>query len=428
MTNQPTSQHIAIVVPDLSGGGQARIGANLASALADQGHRVDLLFFVTPGPHPYRVSPRVNVVDLRTGSNLRQLGSVSFRSAGLGLLLWRILIRKGFVTHPHVSVPEVLREMLSLSTLVRYLDDESPTVMFSVGDFANMVAVRARRLSDVGSRVRLIVSHHAFLSALMSERVRDLTRLRAHLALRLFLRTMLQADAIVGTSKRSSDDLAHAAGIPPERITTIENPVVNSKLLELAKRPAEGPWFLPDNPPVVLSAGRLCDQKDFATLIRAFARVRRDRKARLVILGEGENRRSLEALAEAQGVADDVVLPGFLRNPYACMARAAVFVLSSKWEALPLALTEALACGCPIVATDCPSGPAEILSDGEFGALVPVGDDAALAKAILRTLDDPPSRDRLVQRGMHFTAERAAERYAKFIPGDPGDPGLGSGQ
>src|SRR5262249_43075680 len=145
------------------------------------------------------------------------------------------------------------------------------------------------------------------------------------------------------------------------------------------------PWFRPSAPPVVLGAGRLHAQKDFPTLLRAFAQVRAKREARLMILGEAkcaEYRTELMALAAQLGIADDVMLPGFVANPFAYMARAAVFVLSSAWEGLPTVLIEALASGCPVVSTACPSGPREILENGKYGPLVPVGDDTALANAI----------------------------------------------
>jgi len=155
------------------------------------------------------------------------------------------------------------------------------------------------------------------------------------------------------------------------------------------------PWFAPGEPPVILSVGRLTKQKDYPTLIRAFALVHRERPARLMILGEGEERPKLEALIQELSLDDDVSLPGFVDNPYAYMARSAVFVLSSAWEGLPTVLIEAMAVGTPVVATDCPSGPAEILEGGKWGKLVPVGDVEALAEAIARKISSPMQKSRL---------------------------------
>ena len=163
--------------------------------------------------------------------------------------------------------------------------------------------------------------------------------------------------------------------------------------------------------------GNLIRIKDFATLIRAFARLRATRPARLVILGEGPEHGSLEQLARQLGVAPDVDLPGFTINPYAFMARADVFALASRVEGLSNAIIEALACGCPVVSTDCPNGPAEVLEHGRYGRLVPVGDEAALTEAIAATLQASPDRDKLRRRAADFSVERATERYLQLLEG-----------
>jgi len=226
------------------------------------------------------------------------------------------------------------------------------------------------------------------------------------------------ADAIVAVSNGVADDLSLTAGIPRERITTIYNPVVMPELHEKARAALNHPWFAPGTPPVLLGAGRLVAQKDFTTLIKAFARVRAVRPARLMILGEGEQRGSLEGLARELGVSADVTLPGFVLNPFPYMARASVFVLSSAWEGLPGVLIQALACGCPVVSTDCPSGPVEILENGKYGPLVPVGDDEVLAQAILSVLNTLPDRDRLRAQAAMFSMARAADQYLKVLLGN----------
>jgi len=223
------------------------------------------------------------------------------------------------------------------------------------------------------------------------------------------------ADAIVAVSNGVADDLSSTAGIARKRITTIYNPVVTPGLQEKARATLNHPWFAPGSPPVVLGVGRLAAEKDFPTLLKAFARVRAVRKARLMILGEGRERATLEALAHELGVATDVELPGFVDNPFAYMARAAVFVLSAVWEGFGNVVVEAMACGCPVVSTDCPSGPAEIMDGGAYGSLVPVGDDAALAKAILSVLETPPDLERLRARAALFSVDRAADQYLEVL-------------
>jgi glycosyltransferase involved in cell wall biosynthesis len=197
------------------------------------------------------------------------------------------------------------------------------------------------------------------------------------------------ADAIVAVSKGVADDLARVARLPRDRIKVIYNPVVTEALFRKAEEPLEHPWFLSGCPPVILGVGRLTAAKDFPTLIRAFARVRESQLARLLILGEGEKRDSLEKLVRELRLERDVSMPGFMDNPYAYMRKSSIFVLSSCWEGLPNVLIEAMACGCQVISTNCPSGPEEILRGGHYGKLVPVGDAEALAKAILANFDKP---------------------------------------
>jgi glycosyltransferase involved in cell wall biosynthesis len=192
----------------------------------------------------------------------------------------------------------------------------------------------------------------------------------------------------------------------------------------MARRDLDHNWFTPGGPPVILGVGNLKPQKDFATLIRAFARVRAERPARLVILGDARGPdkdatyvAALKGLPAQLGIDKDVSFAGFAENPFAYMSRAAVFVLSSAWEGFGNVVAEALACGCPVVSTDCPSGPAEILDHGRYGPLVPVGDDAALAAAICRVLDAPLSRDELTGRAASFTVERAVDQYIELMFG-----------
>ena len=227
----------------------------------------------------------------------------------------------------------------------------------------------------------------------------------------------VRANAIVAVSDGVAENMSATMQFPRERITTIYNPVVTPDVPTLARAPLAHPWFDAGTPPVILAVGRLVDQKDFETLFHAFARIRKQRTARLLILGEGKLRPQLETLAVSLGLAADIALPGFVVNPFAYMRCAAVLVLSSRWEGLPSVLIEALACGCPVVSTDCIAGPSEILQDGEYGTLVPMGDDAALASAIIATLNNPPARRRLVDRGIQFTADYSAERYAGLLRG-----------
>jgi glycosyltransferase involved in cell wall biosynthesis len=285
----------------------------------------------------------------------------------------------------------------------------------------NLMALWARRLARVATRV--VVSEHITKAQAMKDEPKK-KRWHWRFLPPVIQRTYLWADAIVAVSDGVADDLSLLTGIPRKYITTIYNPIVTPELQRKAQVPLEHPWFTPGAPPVVLGAGRLRAQKDFPTLIRAFARARAVREMRLMILGGGKDERKdaqskapLLALADHLGVADDVALPGFVENPFAYMARASVFVLSSAWEGFGNVIVEALACGCPVVSTDCPSGPAEILENGKYGLLVPVGDHVALADAILSVLSTPPDRDQLRARSAMFSVDYIAEQYLQVLCG-----------
>ena len=219
----------------------------------------------------------------------------------------------------------------------------------------------------------------------------------------------------VGVSRGVSDSVAVTTGIPAKSITTIYNPVVMPDVRTRAEEQTNHPWLSDGAPPVILAVGRMSKQKDYPTLIRAFALLAGRRPCRLVILGQGEQRAELEQLAASLGVADRVSFAGWVENPFAFMSRASLFVLSSIYEGLPTVLLEAMACGCPCVSTDCPAGPSEILEDGRLGPLVPVGDEGALADAMERVLERPPDAHALRERAEDFSGEMSVAAYEALI-------------
>jgi glycosyltransferase involved in cell wall biosynthesis len=212
-----------------------------------------------------------------------------------------------------------------------------------------------------------------------------------------------------------AEDLRNFSGLPREAINVIHNPIVTPELSRLAGEAVAHPWFAKKDTPVILGAGRLSQQKDFVNLIRAFSILRQTRHARLVIIGQGPERPELERLVDQLQLREQVDMPGFAANPYALMRRADLFVLSSAWEGLPTVLVEAMACGAPVVATDCPSGPQEILEGGRHGRLVPVGDSEALGRAMIETLDDPPPASALVRRADDFGLARSVDAYKEIL-------------
>lgn len=409
MTIEPAvrNPHIALLLSSLAGGGSERSLLRLAHAFAAEGCRVDLVVCRAEGPYRSEVPQGVRLIPLKAaGSAVARLHALRADPNGFVALARPVLL-------PWKS----WRRLAYLPDMVRYLDRERPDALLAASTFMNVLAIWARRLSR--APVRVVISERNQLSVSLACGP-GARAWRRRFARPLVRRTYGWADAITTVSNGVAEDLAAFASLPPERIVAIYNPSNTPALAAAAQLALEHPWFGPGTPPVVLAAGRLEPQKDFPTLLRAFARVRARRDVRLVILGEGRQRIRLQALARELEVADTVDMPGFVANPWAYMARAALFVLSSRFEGFPNVLVEAMACGCPVVSTECPSGPAEILDRGRYGALVPVGDDAALAHAIERALDDSPDRARLKARAQEFSVERARDRYLDLLVGTHG--------
>lgn len=362
-------ERIALFMPGLAGGGAERIMLTLAEGLADRGYDVDLVVTNAKGPLADAIPESVRLVNLGAA-----------------------------------------RIITSLPSLVRYLRRERPVAMLSAMAPANCVALWARALARIS--MRLVVAEHNTLSAAAG----GARTQRDRLLPALMRRAYLKADAVVAVSAGVADDLSRVIGLPRERIEVVYNPVVTSRLLELSQENADHPWFAGGEPPVILGVGRFTAQKDFSTLVRAFAKLREKQNCRLMILGEGEERGALEALVVELGIEDSVALPGFVNNPYAYMRNAAIFVLSSQWEGLPTVLIEAMACETLVVSTDCPSGPSEILGDGRWGRLVPVGDMSSLEKGMedmlaAETCEEVESR----QRAETFSADNIVSQYLNTL-------------
>ena len=348
-------------------GGAERVMLNLAAGLAGQDMDVDLVLASAVGELLARVPQTVRVVDL--GAR---------------------------------------RVLTSLPSLVHYIRSARPCAMVSAMNHANLVAILARWSARVP--LRLVVAEHNT----MSRSTQHAASLRDR-AMPLLARWFYpRADAIVAVSQGVADDLARTTGLSGDSIHVVHNPVVTPELAAQAAAPIEHPWFAPGEPPVILAVGRLTRQKDYPTLIEALAEVRRKKPARLLILGEGEERARIEAMARTMSLAGAVMLPGIDPNPYRYMAHAAVFAMSSAWEGLPTVLIEALAAGATVVSTDCPSGPREILEGGRWGMLVPVGDAKALAAALVAAMEAPGRRN-AAEAVRRFTVAESVRRYREVM-------------
>jgi glycosyltransferase involved in cell wall biosynthesis len=335
-----SKERVAVFLPGLYEGGAERTMLNLAEGISARGYPVDLVLARAEGPYMEQVPGCVRLVDLKAP---RVLGSVP--------------------------------------ALMKYLRRERPSAVLSAM-FANLVAVWARYLSGIPQR--LIINEQNTLSSLVENK----NDLRWKLYPKLAARFYPSANYITTVSKYVADDLAAIAKIPPQRIQVVYNPVVTQDIRRKAEAPLEHAWFAAGQPPVIVAVGRLTDQKAFDVLIRAFALLRQNRRAHLLILGEGENRLALQSLIDELGLQKDVNLMGFVQNPYPYMARASLFVLPSRWEGLPTVLIEALYLGAPIVATDCRGGSREILKDGRYGKLVPVDVPLCLTEAMDASLNE----------------------------------------
>ncbi|BAU11924.1 glycosyl transferase, group 1 family protein [Leptolyngbya sp. NIES-3755] len=367
------TKRVAFLARDLRGGGLERIVINLLTSLSERGIELDLVLaslegaFVDQLPRSVRVIP-LNV-DLDTST------SDSFK-----LLL----------------------------PLIQYLQQERPIAFVSHLVFVNSIAVLAKQLS--GIRCQLVLVEHV---PLFQSSATDIPQSR-------LIKSMMQwfyphADTVVAVSEAMAMHLRTDLNLKDSIVQVIENPVIDESFYQRSLLPCDHSWFKPGQPPVFLAAGRFTAQKDFATLIDAFARVRKTREACLVILGDGQLRAAFMQQIRELGIEADVDLPGFEPNPYPFMRHATAFVLSSRWEALPTVLIEAMGCGCQVISTDCPFGPKEILAEGKYGRLVPMQDAIALSTAMQESLDHPIPKTELEQRAALFSRDRAVSRYLNLL-------------
>ncbi len=341
-----------------------------------------------------------------------------YLARGLARTRWDITLALGLKRGPYLPlVPDDIRFLelgrsrgrTAVLDVARLLHEGRYDLCFSMVSM-NLAAVLARALAHDPVRLVLGARNH-YSRSLPAEA--SAARLKM-LAIRVLYP---RADLVIGVSEGVADDLVTHFGIPRAKVRAIHNPIDLERVHSQAAAPLDDPWFASDaGIPVLLAVGKLQAAKGYPDLIEAFRTVRAARPARLVILGQGPDREALEAQVARAGLGQDVRFLGFDANPYRWLARAAVFVHAAHWEGFPNVLVEAMACGAPVVSTDCPSGPAEIITDGRDGFLVPVGDTAAHAARTLALLGDPDLRARIrmaaTVRVQDFTASRILERYA----------------
>ena len=409
MTTSEQPARIAFLLDNLSGGGAEKVMLNLAAGFAKLGYPVDLLVCKVEGVLRNHIPAGVKLVPLKPVSTVR--GSAAALVADPSG--WRELV--GLVVK-WGKLPKAFRY---LPAIAGHLRQSGTPLLVSALPKSNINAVLAKRLGGVNARV--VVGAHIHLSAQESACANQ-AKSRVRALRPLMRRCYEQADAVVAVSQGVARDTVRYLGLPDKGIETIYNPVAMREIIALSEEPLDHAWFERSEVPVVLGIGRFVPQKDFPLLLRAFAELRKRRPLRLVLLGgdpasseQVHHRAELQQLAQELGVAEDVDMPGYKENPYPYLRRAAVFALSSCFEGFGNVLVEALFCGCPVVSTDCPSGPAEILGDGEFGRLVPVGDSQAMSDALEEALDTPVDSQTLRARGEEFSVDRAVRSYEQLF-------------
>lgn len=368
--SQEKKTYITIYLPNLAGGGAERVAVHIANALAAQGENVDLVLTQAKGPYLNTVDNRVNVVDLQCSNRFSTLKS--------------------------------------LPKLISYLKNKKPEVVFSTLFRTNVIVSLALKLSGV--KARLIVRHPNMLYPQKNSG----DKLYAKIIKKLAIRSAQSADLVVVTSQMMKEELLSLAKFDIEKVKVIPNPVPISDIKKKAKAEPTHEWFKNKNKPIVLSVGRLTMQKNYTTLIKAFALVKKKIDSRLVILGDGEERKKIELNVNELGINDSVSMPGFVDNPYAYMSRADVFVLPSLWEGFPNVLVEAMACNTSAIATDCPGGSAEILENGKWGIMVGNNNISDLSQAIEKALVSSELINP-AERVLDFSLERVISIYISLI-------------
>lgn len=313
----------------------------------------------------------------------------------------------------NVNLVDIKASKLAFSTnlLGSYLRETKPDVLISANERVNIVALMARKLYR--PKTRVIISVHTNNTEQIANRDASFYK---KIVLKIARLVYKWADQVVAVSEGVARDAIKIFKLSPDNVTVIYNPIVTSEINDKMKMQVDHPWFNRPGGPVIIGVGRLVAQKDFFTLVDSFVEVKKaSPDAKLIILGEGEKRKALENKISALGLKNDVSLPGFVENPYSYLHNASVFVLSSAWEGFGNVLVEAMATGTPVVSTDCPSGPSEILDKGRYGPLVPPGDAEKLAHSIIAVLNKPPEPALLKRRASNFTVGNAVNEYIELI-------------
>lgn len=364
------SKKVSFFIPGFYGGGGERAMIRIAKGFLDKGAEVDFVVVKNEGELKNEVSDEINIVSLDSS-----------------------------------------RIFLSIIPLAIYLYVEKPSSVISAMTISNIAIVLASKLSLFRGNIVTCEQNN------LSGNLRNFGFLKQYVIRILSNVCYNLSDDIVVVSNGVKKDMIENNKLDESKIKVIYNPVVDKSVFTKKSEKLDLSIFSSDKK-VIIGVGSLTEQKDFGNLIKSFCIVKKSIDSKLVILGDGKKRGDLCRLVRELGLDGEVKMPGFVKNPIKYMANSDVFVLSSKWEGLPFVLVEALASGCPVVSTDCPSGPREILRGGKFGRLVPVSDERSLARAICDTLENPDypaTEEERIHRAKDFSAEAAIDQYWSII-------------
>ena len=440
-------QKIAIYLRDLLGGGVERMMLNLMEELVKKGYDIDLLLENDAGELLYRVPEKVTTLILSEESSAtlvvekmpqqqrRSRIKTSIKKPFVKLLCFCLSITRS--EHLYITIRIMIRDFIKFkynrksarlyfyfltrlkysrftseitTNLIRYIKTVKPQTIITGLEEQNFRLIIAKYLS--GNSVKCIISVRNHLTTYFPLYYKINWHRNYASAVRFLYP---KADKIVAVSKGVKNDLVQSFGVLSDCITVIYNPVVTPNIVDRSTEyTKDDDWFNSDIP-VILSVGRLHPQKRFEVLIQAVARVNENIPARLIILGNGAEKENLMALVNRLNLTSKVRFAGYQENPFSYMAKSSLFVLSSQNEGLPGVLIEAMACGCPVVASQCNSGPEEILDYGKWGTLVPVGEVDKLAKEIINALKKKHDKQLLMERAQFFSANSAVEHYIRMF-------------
>jgi glycosyltransferase involved in cell wall biosynthesis len=394
--------------------GAEQVSANVARGLANRDHQIDFLVEDMDGWLIDVLSQHrnISVTDIRsTGAN-----KLINRFFQILVIFRSLVLKRGLASQPDKDWFKQLLRFISKENppvyeLHKYVKSSKPDTILSFLNYPNIALLMSSQIGQKETRYVVNVRNHISTSASRSTSkwVRSVPNL-----MRLYFPL---ADNIIAPSSGVSNDIINLLGLSDGSVSVIHNPVYRKEIIERSMEPVDHKWFLDSETPVIVAAGKLKPQKNFKALIKAFALFRADNVARLIIMGEGAERPELEKMARELGVSKDIDMPGYIENPYPYFRNASVFVLSSAWEGLPNVLIEAMACGCPVVATDCPSGPDEILDNGNIGHLVAVSDAEGMARAIEQTIASPSPKEIFINRAKEYSFENSIDGYREVLTG-----------